>query len=190
MENSFYRQELETDIKSAAKEKKIRAAARKNSREELPEKQEILDVLNWMRGECARIEKNIGKLYAKQQNVKDRMKDLVSVPQIHRILHDELEVCELNLSARVCRILRRERLEKASQLCSMTEEELAGIADLEERDLQEIGEKLEEFGLTLKNSGSRKKSVKKEAVFYNGLAEELERQMEELFGISGSDLEE
>lgn len=190
MENSFYRQELETDIKSAAKEKKIRAAARRNSREELPEKQEILDVLNWMRGECSRIEKNIRKLYAKQQLVKDRMKDLLAIPQIHRILLDELEVCELNLSARVCRILRRERLEKAGQLCGMTEEELAGIADLEERDLQEIGDKLEEFGLTLKNSGSRKKPVKKEEVFYNGLAEELERQMEELFGISGSDPEE
>lgn len=191
MENRFYRPGLEKNIEGSAKEKRIRAAVRGNRGDSPPGKQEILEVLEWMERECSCIEGEIRKRNAERQNMEVRREELVCMPQIHQILLAELEVCDLNLPVRISRILHREQVDKVSQLCAMTEEEVAGIQDLGKRAVGQIRDRLDGFGLSLKNSRRRKTSVPdEEDIFYNGLEEELERRFIDLFGQTDGESEE
>ena len=82
-------------------------------------------------------------------------------------------------------------MDKVSQLCAMTEEEVAGIQDLGKRAVGQIRDRLDGFGLSLKNSRRRQTSVPdEEDIFYNGLEEELERRFIDLFDQTDGESEE
>nr|WP_318032893.1 DNA-directed RNA polymerase subunit alpha C-terminal domain-containing protein [Mycoplasmopsis cynos] len=68
-------------------------------------------------------------------------------------IEDDIEITQLGLSVRSLNALRKNGKRKISQIASMTLEELEAVKNLGRKSIEEIIEKLREFGYELKEGG-------------------------------------
>lgn len=109
----------------------------------------ILSAVEWFDAEIKRNLKIQNDAAEKAKRFMIKCEDLLSVPAVQGIMRDNMFLSDLELKPRTFCALERAGVSTVAELCTMSDNDLLGIRRIEQKELEEIKEKLSYYGLCL-----------------------------------------
>ena len=179
MNNVFYRPKLGKYIKGKRQESIIYRLGKSADTEKMIKSQDIIDLLMQFDEEMSECRKCIVREEEKILDYEKRKKRLLMNTAIQNALKSQLQIDDLDLSAKTYNKLCSSNVIKVWDLCNMTVEETMNITGIKKENLDEIIDKLDVYGLKLRDY---KQENENSEPAIEELELELAQKLDELFG--------
>lgn len=184
MSNIFYVQEYAQMIESEQEESRIKELVDKVSHDtavlyDLPY-EDLEKMVHWLEDEVRRKSRILSEKQLELQSLERKTKKLYTASPVKEKITMNRDISELGLSVRAYNCLKQVGVSTIGGLCRKSNDELECVHGMNKRIIDEIKEKVHDFGLTLKDETEQRITCSQDAD-YDSRAE-LERKFEELFG--------
>lgn len=186
--SEFFRPELGMRFKGMQQENRIKLLAKKASFKSAEIGYgDIISVVEWLDAEVKLNLQLRDKAEEKAKRYMMRREELLSIPAVQTIMRDNLGLSDLGLNPRTFYALEGAGVSTVAELCAMSDNDLLGIRRIEQKELEEIKEKLSYHGLCLDDpervvSEKPDKSMLEDQSDEASIIDELSRKFDELFG--------